>query len=175
MISCWIPSWIALGLGGRSFCRIRLWIFPVRLLHGSPCALEVGLFIGSNHVGFLSDCLVDCLLSFGLVRSWIFFVVFLQHTLLFFGLVLFFRVWRYFLQRPIELGRCGLDVLCGGPQHSPFCLINWIFSRIGSWGSVVESFSGSYIFLLSVLLLDWIVAVHVSDQLPDRIKNWMIW
>ena len=62
-----------MGLGGRSFCRIGLWRFPVRLFHGSPCVLEVGLFVGSNHVGFLSDCFVDCILSFGLVRSLIFF------------------------------------------------------------------------------------------------------
>ena len=106
-ISCQIPSWIALSLGGRSFCRIRLWRFPVRLLHRSPCVLEVGLFVGSNHVGFLRDFFAYCLLSFGLVRSWIFFFV----------VLLFVRVWRVFLQRPIEFGSCGLDALSGDPRH----------------------------------------------------------
>ena len=107
-ISCQILSWIVLGLGGWSFCQIGLWRFPVRLLHGSPCILEVGLFVGSNHVGFLSDCFVDCLLSFGLVRSWIFFshvAMLLEHNHLFLGVVLFVRVWRDFLKRPIALGR----------------------------------------------------------------------
>jgi hypothetical protein len=135
------PQRITLYVRGRSFCRIRSRGFLVKFLHGSPLVLEVGLFVesdyrdvsvrllhglscffevgpfvGSNNVGFLSDCFVDCLLSFGLVRSWIFFVMLLQHTLLFLGVVLFVRVWRDFLQRPIELGRCGLNVLCGDPQ-----------------------------------------------------------
>ena len=145
-ISCQIVSWIALCLGGWSFC----WIESCRF------ALLIAF----------------CLLGWS--GHWSFFVMLLQYTYLFLGVVLFVRVWRDFLQRPIELGRCGLDVLCGGPQCSPFCLISWIFRRIGSWESVVGSCVGSCIFLLSVLLLDRMIAIHLSDRLPDRFKYWMI-
>ena len=146
--------------------------------NGSPYILEVGLFVESNQVYFLSDYFVDWLMSFGLVRSWILFVVLLQYTLLFLELVLFVRVWRDILQRPIELERCGPDVLCGGPQRSPFCLISRIFSRIGSWGLVVRSFIGSCFFFVvgpfvgSDSCCSLVGSVTGSDQkLDDLIKR----
>ena len=107
-ISCQIVSWIPLCLGGWSFCWIESCRFSVRLLPLLPSVFWVGQIMD------------------------LFCCVMLQHTLLFLGVVLFVMVWRDFLQRPIELGRCGLDVLCGGPQRPPFCLISRIFSQIGS-------------------------------------------
>ena len=50
-----------------------------------------------------------CLLGWSGHKS--FFVMLLQYTHLFLGVVLFVRVWKNFLQRPIELGHCGLDAL----------------------------------------------------------------
>ena len=140
------PQRITLYLGGRSFYQIRSWRFLVEFLHGSPWVLDVGLFIGSNHLGFLSDWFVDCLLSFGLVRSWIFLVVLLQHTLLFLGVVLFVRVWRDFLQRSIELGHCGLDVLCGGPRPSTFFLSVKFFVRSNHQDWLLDHWSGLVFF-----------------------------
>ena len=62
-ISYQIASWIGLYLRGQSFCQIRSWGFPIRLLHGLPYILEVNLFVRSDHGDFPSDCFMDRLIS----------------------------------------------------------------------------------------------------------------
>ena len=149
-----IPQRITLYLGGRSFCRIESCRFPVRLLHLFPSVFWVGQIM----VLFLSCCF--------------------NIPFCFWGVVLFVKVWRDFLQRPNELIRA----LWAGwfvwwPPVLPFVLsvefLSDLIMKIGCW--IICRFLHIFVvgaFVGSDSSCSLVRSVTGSDQkLDDPIKR----